>query len=197
MFRLDLQRQLYDMLTRSQYWSDEQMREHQRGQLRHLLRHARASVPFYAGRLDRVFRPDGEIDWDRWGDIPVVTRQDLQDSYEAMQAREIPAGHGETIKAQSSGSTGRPIVTTQNELTALAASVAGARSYAWHHIDISRTHVCIFGDDPEEIHRAYAAGGADYLVKPLDPEVVRKKVAVFVELSQRSRAGQQVHSVRE
>ena len=42
-----------------------------------------------------------------------------------------------------------------------------------------------FGDDPEEVHRAYSAGGADYLVKPLDPEIVRKKVAVFVELSRR------------
>jgi len=45
--------------------------------------------------------------------------------------------------------------------------------------------ITAFGEDPEEIHRAYAAGGADYLVKPLDPEIVRKKVAVFVELSRR------------
>ena len=45
--------------------------------------------------------------------------------------------------------------------------------------------VTAFGNDPEEVHRAYAAGGADYLVKPMDPEIVRKKVAVFVELSRR------------
>ena len=45
--------------------------------------------------------------------------------------------------------------------------------------------ITAFGEDPEEIHRAYAAGGADYLVKPLDPEIVRKKVAVFVELSRK------------
>jgi AmiR/NasT family two-component response regulator len=37
--------------------------------------------------------------------------------------------------------------------------------------------------DPEEIHRAYDAGCVDSLVKPLDPEVVRKKVAFFAELS--------------
>ena len=42
-----------------------------------------------------------------------------------------------------------------------------------------------YGDDPGEIHRAYAAGGADYLVKPLDPEIVRRKVAVFVELGRK------------
>ncbi|HEY3586101.1 MAG TPA: hybrid sensor histidine kinase/response regulator, partial [Myxococcaceae bacterium] len=45
--------------------------------------------------------------------------------------------------------------------------------------------ITAFGEDPAEIHRAYAAGGADYLVKPLDPEIVRKKVAVFVELSRK------------
>jgi signal transduction histidine kinase/ActR/RegA family two-component response regulator len=45
--------------------------------------------------------------------------------------------------------------------------------------------VTAFGNDPQEIHRAYAAGGADYLIKPLDPDIVRKKVAVFVDLSRR------------
>jgi CheY-like chemotaxis protein len=48
--------------------------------------------------------------------------------------------------------------------------------------------VTAFGNDPEEIHRAYAAGGADYLVKPLDTVVVRRKVAVFVELGRRREA---------
>ncbi|HEY3595146.1 MAG TPA: hybrid sensor histidine kinase/response regulator, partial [Polyangiaceae bacterium] len=33
--------------------------------------------------------------------------------------------------------------------------------------DIPIIFITAFGDDPEEIHRAYAAGGADYLVKPL------------------------------
>jgi len=47
--------------------------------------------------------------------------------------------------------------------------------------------ITAFGQDPEEIHRAYAAGGADYLVKPLDAEIVRKKVAVFVALSRSRR----------
>jgi CheY-like chemotaxis protein len=51
------------------------------------------------------------------------------------------------------------------------------------HIPI--VFITAFGEDPDEIHRAYAAGGADYLVKPLDPEIVRKKVAVFVELSRK------------
>lgn len=51
--------------------------------------------------------------------------------------------------------------------------------------DVPIIFITAFGDDPQEIHRAYAAGGADYLVKPLDAEIVRKKVAVFVDLSRR------------
>jgi CheY-like chemotaxis protein len=51
--------------------------------------------------------------------------------------------------------------------------------------DIPIIFVTAFGDDPQEIHRAYSSGAADYLVKPLDPEIVRKKVAVFVDLSRR------------
>jgi signal transduction histidine kinase/CheY-like chemotaxis protein len=54
--------------------------------------------------------------------------------------------------------------------------------------DIPIIFITAFGDDPEQIHRAYAAGGADYLVKPLDIEIVRKKVAVFVDLSRRRHA---------
>ena len=41
--------------------------------------------------------------------------------------------------------------------------------------DIPIIFITAFGDDPEEIHRAYAAGGADYLVKPLDVEIVEKR----------------------
>ena len=53
--------------------------------------------------------------------------------------------------------------------------------------DVPIIFITAFGDDPEEIHRAYSAGGADYLVKPLDAEIVRKKVAVFVDLGRRKR----------
>jgi CheY-like chemotaxis protein len=58
--------------------------------------------------------------------------------------------------------------------------------------DIPIIFVTAFGDDPEEIHRAYSAGGADYLVKPLDAEIVRKKVAVFVELSRKREGGERI-----
>ena len=60
--------------------------------------------------------------------------------------------------------------------------------------DIPIIFVTAFGDDPKEVHRAYAAGAADYLVKPLDAEIVRKKVAVFVDLSRRQARNETLHT---
>jgi serine phosphatase RsbU (regulator of sigma subunit)/anti-sigma regulatory factor (Ser/Thr protein kinase) len=48
--------------------------------------------------------------------------------------------------------------------------------------------------DVEQVFRAYAAGAVDYVVKPFDPDVLRSKVAVFVEL-QRER-GERIREER-
>lgn len=157
------------MLLQSQYWPAQRMREHQRGQLAHLLRHAKKNVPFYETRLDAVLRADGEIDWDRWSELPLLTRGDLRAHRDAMQARALPPGHDEIETTRSSGSTGQPIATTQTALTAMAASSATARSYDWHKIDVRRPHVCIFGDDP-----AMAAYPDGALHEPWGPPVLRR-----------------------
>jgi CheY-like chemotaxis protein len=52
--------------------------------------------------------------------------------------------------------------------------------------DIPILFITALGNDPKAIHRAYDAGAADYLVKPLDPEIVRKKVEFFVNISRRT-----------
>ena len=39
----------------------------------------------------------------------------------------------------------------------------------------------------DEVRRAYASGAVDFVVKPFDPEILRSKVAVFVDLFRKSR----------
>jgi signal transduction histidine kinase len=39
-------------------------------------------------------------------------------------------------------------------------------------------------DDTESVARSYEAGGVDYLIKPVNPEVLRAKVQVFAQLAQ-------------
>lgn len=144
----DLQRQFYDMLMRSQYWSTERMQEHQRSQLTQLLLHARRTVPFYEHRLDTMFRPDGTIDWDRWTEIPILTRADLRNSFAEMQASELPPGHGRRLITRSSGSTGQPTATAKSSLALMAGDAALARSFAWHDIDTTKRMVRLYGDTP-------------------------------------------------
>ncbi len=43
------------------------------------------------------------------------------------------------------------------------------------------------GTDNQTLARAYKAGAVDYLVKPIEPDIVRAKVAVFAELHRKSR----------
>jgi PAS domain S-box-containing protein len=52
--------------------------------------------------------------------------------------------------------------------------------------------------DIRYIYRAYEVGAVDYLIKPLDADIVRKKVAVFVELArQREEIAQQAERLRD
>ena len=129
-----LRQRIYEMLMESQYWPPERMLEFQRSQLAQLLRHARANVPFYKTRLDPVFRRNGEIDWDRWHEIPIVTRADLRDRRNEMLAAVLPPGHGPTKTFHSSGSSGVPVSVEVTQLGSSANRAATMRLLEYHGI---------------------------------------------------------------
>lgn len=135
---IDLQHQFYEMLLESQYWPPERMREYQRSQLAQLLRHAKKNVPFYENRLDAVLKPNGDIDWDRWGEIPIVKRSDLREHREAMQARELPPGHGVAGTASTSGSSGAPITVSVTDLMIRASDASRWRMERTNDLDWSK-----------------------------------------------------------
>ena len=130
-----LTQRIYEMLMESQYWPPEQMLAFQRSQLEQLLRHAKATVPFYRSRLDAVFKKNGEIDWDRWNEIPIVTRADLRDKHDEMLTTALPPGHGPTKSSYSSGSSGVPIVIESTRVWTAANRAAGQRFYGHQHMD--------------------------------------------------------------
>ena len=111
-----VQNQIFDMLMESQYWSPERMLAFQRSQLAQLLLHAKQNVPFYKTRLDPIFRRNDEIDWDRWHEIPIVTRADLRDRRAELLADKLPPGHGPTKTFSTSGSSGIPVVVEATRL---------------------------------------------------------------------------------
>jgi len=142
-----LHKRIFDMLMESQYWTPAQMLAFHRHQLAHLLRHARQYVPFYSTRLDSVFRKDGEIDWDRWQEIPITKRHHLVEERESMLATKLPPNHGGVWEEFSSGSSGSPVTTRHNLLEGWVSAAVLHRTQRWHNLDWSRTFVSWSGDD--------------------------------------------------
>ncbi len=158
-----LKQRIYEMLMESQFWPPETMRAYQCSQLASLLRHARATVPFYRSRLDRVFRKDGDIDWERWHEIPLVTRADLRDRRAEMLAAELPPGHGPAKTFYSSGSSGIPVAVEVTPLWSHANRAAADRFHKLHDIDPAKTSASLSTSmKTEELARK------DYFVKSGD-----------------------------
>ena len=143
-----VRQRIYEMLMESQYWPPEQMLEFQRSQLAQLLRHARQNVPFYGKRLDPIFKRNGEIDWSRWNEIPIVTRVDLRECRSALLARELPPGHGPIKDFSTSGSSGVPITISTTAIATAASRAAHARSDKRHALNQSKCRAAF--DFPSE-----------------------------------------------
>ncbi len=129
----ELTQQYFEALLRTQFLPPDRMRLYQRGLLEKLVRHARAQVPFYrdSGRLDALFGPDDRIDWERWDDIPILTRSQAQANCEQLYADTLPPDCGEIVNGFTSGSTGKPLAFRINGIMAAAGSAVLERGLVW------------------------------------------------------------------
>jgi phenylacetate-CoA ligase len=172
-----LQRQFFDMLMESQWWPADALRDYQRSQLSQLLRHAKQNVPFYEHRLDAVVKPNGDIDWDRWNEIPIVKRQDIVDHGDTLMAREVPTAHGGTTKSSTSGTSGAPVTLTSTQLAQVALNGNRFRYYKWHDVDWTRDCCSVFGDDPKvgawPDGQALGPWGPEWEIDALDGTLLR------------------------
>lgn len=140
---------------RMQHLPTHEIEKHQRGLLEPLLRHARAHVPFYrdSGRLDPVFRRDGTIDWERWSEIPVLTRREVQQAGPALHAERLSLDHGRTWELSTSGSTGEPVRVVHDALSGEAAWTAvRLRDCERHNLDATQRLAIIrpYAHDPHD-----------------------------------------------
>lgn len=122
-------------LERTQWLPAEQLRDCQLEQMRALLRHALATVPFYAGVLRGL---DIErLDWPAFHALPILSRKELQESFDALKSGAVPPGHGRVAQGQSSGSTGMPVRFLQTEATQLFWNALTLREHLWQERDFS------------------------------------------------------------
>ena len=122
-------------LETTQYLPEAGMQVYQRKLLDHLVRHAVAQTDFYCDRLHPLFRPDGTLDWARWGEIPILTRAEAQTHFATLRAQALPRAAGAVSEDTSSGSTGRPLRFLTNALQDLASACCSERFFTWHGLD--------------------------------------------------------------
>lgn len=101
-----------------------------------LLRHARATVPYY--RDDPGYDVSGQrgaLDADAWARLPVLGRAAVQDAGESLRSSDVPADHLPLSEVTTSGSTGRPLTVLSSRLAALFWHAVTLREHLWHGRD--------------------------------------------------------------
>jgi len=148
----ELTQTFFETLLRTQRQSPERTLYYQRRLLERLVRHARATVPYYrdSGRFDALFTKDNGIDWERWGEVPILTRPEAQANSDALYAESVPAECGEIRTGTTSGSTGRPLAFRTNTLQAAANTAVQERGYVWAGMPEKLSVGWILGTKPGE-----------------------------------------------
>jgi phenylacetate-CoA ligase len=119
-------------LESSQWWPEEKLLAAQLRQLTLLLRHARATVPYYRRAL-----PDAgeQLTLERWRALPILRRSDLQAMGRDLASEALPAEFGTTADSQTSGATGQPVTVRKSRLDGMIWEATTMREHLWHRRD--------------------------------------------------------------
>lgn len=136
---------LLTQLEQSQWFSPEQLLAMQFKQMQPLLQHAWQAIPFYRHRLEASgYNPGTPIfDIEKWSQIPVLTREEVQRQGDSLRSSMLPKGHGPGQPLRTSGSTGMPITVYRNNIDKLFWHLITLRDHLWHRRDIKGTAAII------------------------------------------------------
>ena len=130
-------------LGQTQWWPAARLEEHQLRQLQPLLKHAAETVPFYRERGHTPSFAGGGLTRERFGELPRLTRADVQQAGTALLSERVPAAHGELAEGETSGATGMPVKLQVTGLTQLFWRAFNLRDHLWHGRDPSGTLAAI------------------------------------------------------
>ena len=123
-----------EVLKETERLGPDELWAYQQNLLTPLLLHARKHAPFYAKRLDAVFSGD-EIDFSKWSEIPLLTREQADREHQALRAQDLPPHLGAVKEDETSGSMGRPMRFYINGLADVATLAMNDRLYRWWDFD--------------------------------------------------------------
>jgi len=131
-------------LEQSQWWPPESLLEHQFRQLGAVVRHAFETAPFHRQRFEAAgLHPDRALTAEAWRRLPILTRKEVQQSFEALRSQRYPKAHGGISEHATSGSTGMPVKVLKTELAQFFWRAFTLREHLWHRRDLSKTFSAI------------------------------------------------------
>jgi phenylacetate-CoA ligase len=145
---VDPTRAVGQKLARTERLSCCELRVYQAPLMAKLLAHARENTDFYKDQLDFDLASRESIET-AWAKIPILTRAQAVANKERLKSRRMPAGSGEILEMQTSGSTGMPFRfqrTTNSEVIARALT---ERMFRWWRVDGNKSLAQIFFDRSE------------------------------------------------
>jgi PAS domain S-box-containing protein len=124
-------------------------------------------------------------------DILVV--DDQADSLIALETVLAPLGHN-VVKAASGEEALRQVLERDFAVIVMDVRMPGLDGVETVELikqrrrneDVSVIFLTGAGDDGEQVTRGYSVGAIDYIVKPVDPDVLRSKVAILLELQSKN-----------
>jgi phenylacetate-CoA ligase len=131
-------------LEQSQWWSAAELQAQQFRQLANLLRHARATVPWYRQRLAETGLTDAEaLTPEGWLRMPLLRRPDVRRHQAELLSSRVPTGHGKTRWKKTSGSTGEPLEVLGTVIENFMWQGLLFREDRWHRRDLRGRFVAI------------------------------------------------------
>lgn len=129
-----------ELLEQSQWYSSEQLTAYQDEQLRHVVKHAYETVPYYRRVFDaRRLKPEDFKSQQDLVKLPILTRKDIQSNFEDLRSRafskkQLSLGH-------TSGTTGSPLEVYHDAKVIHITYALMDRQYRWANAKLWR-----FGD---------------------------------------------------
>jgi phenylacetate-CoA ligase len=133
-------------LERSERWPADILQAAQLRQLRALLAHCAAQVPFWR----KCLPASGSLDWEDWQRLPILTRADVQAAGAALHPATPPPHHGKVARIATSGSAGTPLTGLKTELAQFFSLGLLLRETLWHGWDPA-SRLAVIREDPRHV----------------------------------------------
>ena len=154
----DVYRRFAENLARTERMPRHALNAYRDALLRRLVSFARANSPFYRDRLAPLFRTGDTPDLQRWREIPILRRSEIERDIDRINPAKLPPDIGEVTIRRSSGTTGASGMTFRIcALVRIADACLMQRLYRWWGYERCRPH----GQHPAGRANSAAPGGPD------------------------------------